>query len=219
MNEARAAPGHPHHPPGAPAEDQDGRQDDIDDHRGGLDDHAGLEVAGAAKGRPHRHHEELQGHRRHHPREVLDRQAPRALVGAHRAGEGAARRQRDHQEREAGCNRQALRLVEDDVGALAVLAPGRVRDQRGRSDAQHLRGGEHEEHQVAADGHGRHRVRPEAADPVEVDEDVERLEDHADEHEARGLQQVRGDRAGREILHGETPSAGESHIITGGAPR
>lgn len=37
---------------------------------------------------------------------------------------------------------------------------------------------------------------------VEVDEDIERLEDHHEQHEAHGLQEVPADGAGGEVLHG-----------------
>ena len=46
-----------------------------------------------------------------------------------------------------------------------------------------------------------HRLLAEPADPVEVDEEVERLEDHRDQHEAGRLEQMPGDGAGRQILH------------------
>mgnify|MGYP003694147637 CR=1 FL=1 len=43
--------------------------------------------------------------------------------------------------------------------------------------------------------------RPSRPDPVEVDQEVERLEDHGDQHEAGGLEQMTGDGAFGEVLH------------------
>src|SRR5438552_15547629 len=44
-------------------------------------------------------------------------------------------------------------------------------------------------------------MRAEPADPVEVDQEIQRLEDHRHEHEGRGLQQLPGERSGGEVFH------------------
>ena len=54
------------------------------------------------------------------------------------------------------------------------LAPDRVRDQRRRADAEHLRGRQHEEHQIAADGDCRDRIGAETSDPIQIDQHVQR---------------------------------------------
>ena len=56
--------------------------------------------------------------------------------------------------------------------------------------------------EVARDAHGCDGCRTEATDPVEVDQHIQRLENHHEQHEAHGLEQMPRDGAGREILHG-----------------
>ena len=185
----------------APAEDQHRREHDVEDDRRGLHDHAGPEVAGAAQRRAHRDQAELQRHRRDEPEQVLARQRRGRLVGAERARVRVAHGERDDEEQDADDERQHLRLVEHE-GRLRLIAPARgVRDERRRADAEHLRGGQHDEHQVAADADGGDRFGAQPADPVEIDEDVERLEDHADQHVAGRFQEMAGERSRREILH------------------
>ena len=105
-------------------------------------------------------------------------------------------------------SRQHLRLVEDEQRLLVVLASRRVRHQRRRADAEHLRHREDDERQVAGDADRGDRFLAQAADPVEIDQEVERLEHHRDEHEAGGLEQMAGDRSGGEVLHGVSLSPG-----------
>lgn len=83
----------------------------------------------------------------------------------------------------------------------AVFPTSRVRNDRGRADAEHLGKPEDDEREIAGDRDAGNRFRPEPANPVEIDEEVKRLKDHHHEHEARGLEQVARDRAGGEILH------------------
>ncbi len=77
-----------------------------------------------------------------------------------------------------------------------------MRHHRRRPDAEHLRDREHEKRQVGADADRRHGVGAQAPDPEQIDQHVQRLEDHAHEHEAGGLDQVAGERSGGEVLHG-----------------
>jgi hypothetical protein len=69
------------------------------------------------------------------------------------------------------------------------------------ANAQHLRGSEHDECEVAADGNGGNRLRAQSSHPVEIDEHVQRLKNHADQHVAGRPQQMPRQRSGREILH------------------
>ena len=54
---------------------------------------------------------------------------------------------------------------------------------------------------VAADGDRRDRLRAEPPDPIEVDQHVQRLEEHRDQHEAGRLEKVPRQRTGGEVLH------------------
>src|SRR5439155_24218281 len=60
---------------------------------------------------------------------------------------------------------------------------------------------ERDESEVAGNAHGGDRLRPQSAYPIQVDQEVERLKDHRDQHEAGGLEQMPGDRPGGEVVH------------------
>ena len=77
-----------------------------------------------------------------------------------------------------------------DFGGFPVSTPDGVRHQRRRADAEHLGSGEDQEEQVAADPDGGHGLGAEAADPVEIHQHIQRLEEHRHQHVAGGLQQV-----------------------------
>ncbi len=187
----------------APAENEEWREDHVDDDRRGSHHHAGLEVADGAQGGAHGHEPELQRHGRDEPGEVLCRQLGGARVGGHAAGVGEARGQADHEEQGARHHGQHLRLVEEHYGCGRVLPAHGVRDHGGGADAEHLREGEHDEGEVAGDADGGDGGGAKATHPVEVDQEVEGLKQHGHEHEARGFQQVAGDGAGGEVLHGD----------------
>jgi len=76
-----------------------------------------------------------------------------------------------------------------------------MRHQRGGADGQHLRNRDHDERQVSREADGGDRIRAEPAHPEKIDQYIERLEDHAHEHEARGFQEMVCQGAGREVLH------------------
>jgi hypothetical protein len=78
-----------------------------------------------------------------------------------------------------------------------------VRDHGRRADAEHLGEGEDDETEIARNANGGNGFGAESADPVQVDEKVQCLKDHGDEHEARGLQQMAREWPGCEILHGQ----------------
>ena len=99
---------HAHRVAGEPAEDQDRGQQHVQDHRGGLDDHPRLEVAGAAQGRAHRHHCELQRHRRNEPEQIVGGERGGLGIGAQRPRVRNPHRHHHHQERQAGDHRQDL---------------------------------------------------------------------------------------------------------------
>ena len=72
------------------------------------------------------------------------------------------------------------------------------------ADAEHLRGGQNDERQVAGDADSGDRLGPQSADPIQIHQDVERLKDHADQHEAGRLEKVARERSGGQVLHGRT---------------
>src|SRR4029450_716866 len=76
--------------------------------------------------------------------------------------------------------------------------------ERGRADAEHLRDREDDEREVAGDADPRHRLLTQAADPVQIDEEIQRLEHHRDQHEAGRLDEMLRDGALRQILHGSS---------------
>jgi hypothetical protein len=107
-----------------------------------------------------------------------------------------------------GTERQHLRLIEHQLRIVVVLSSDRVRHDGRRADAEHLCQGEHNKRKVAGYSNGGDRVRAESADPIEVDQEIQRLEDHRHEHEARGLQQMPGERSGGEVFHRSANVAG-----------
>ena len=184
-----------------PAENQKRRQYHVDDYRAGGDHHARLEIADSAQRRRLRDEHELECHRRNEPEKVLSRERGRLGVGAHRAGVGKSH-QHSHNQKSNSCNDgQHLCLIEHQLRILAVLSSHRVRHDGRRADAEHLCQGEHDKGEVAGYCNGGDRVRAEPADPVQVDQEIQRLEDHRHEHEARGLQQMPGERSGGEVFH------------------
>ena len=110
--------------------------------------------------------------------------AQRARV-RRRADAIATTKNRRRRPRESTCD-----WLKTSSARVAILPAGRVRDERRRADAEHLRHREHDEHQVAGDADGGDGLRAEAADPVQIDQEVQRLEDHRHEHEAGGLEQM-----------------------------
>ncbi len=194
-------PGHAPHRERSPPEDEEGREHDVDDHRGRLHDHARLEVAGAAKRRAHRDHRELQCHRGDEPEEIFLGGDAHPFARALAGGVLMARQHRDREEDDCDAHRQHLRLVEEEDRVVLILPSRGVRHERGGADAKHLRDRDHDERQVAGQPDRSDRVGAEPAHPEQIDQDVERLEDHADQHEARRFEEVARQRTGGEVLH------------------
>ena len=185
----------------APAENQERGEDHVDHDGAALHPHARLEIAGAAQRRAHRDHGKLQGHRRNKPQQELLGGNPHPLGRALTGRVLMAEQHRDGEEQQAHRHRQHLRLIEQENRALLILAARRVRHQRRRADAQHLGDRDHHERKIAAEANRADRVGAEASHPEQIDQDVERLEDHADEHEAGRLEEMSGEGTGREVLH------------------
>jgi hypothetical protein len=105
------------------------------------------------------------------------------------------------EEHHAGDRGQHLGLIEEHHRAVAFLPPHRVGHHRRRADAEHLRHRQDDERQIAGDRHARDGLLAEPADPVQIDEEVQRLKDHRHQHETGGLQQMSGDGSRSQVLH------------------
>ena len=193
---------------GHPAENKKRRQHHVDDYRAGRDQHAWLEIADSAQCRRLRDQHELECHRRNEPEKVLSRERGRLRIGAHRAAERKSHQHSDNQKNNSYNDGQHLRLIEHQLRIVVALSSDRVRHGGRRADAEHLGQGKHDEGGVAGYCNGGDRVRAESANPVEVDQEIQRLEDHRHEHEARGLQQMPGERSGGKVFHRTANLAG-----------
>ena len=80
--------------------------------------------------------------------------------------------------------------VEDQLRVLPLAPPGSVRHERRRAHGEHLRHGEHDGHQIPRDADRGDRLFAKTPDPVEIGEEIERLENHRHQHEAGGFEQV-----------------------------
>ena len=145
---------------------------------------------------------------RNEPEKILSRERARLGVSAHRATVRKSH-QHSHNQKNNSCNYgQNLRLIEHPLRFFVVLSSDRVRHGGRRADAEHLCKGEHDKGEVPCYSNGCDSVRAEPANPIEVDEEIQRLEDHRHEHEARGLQQMSAERSGGEVFHGVANVAG-----------
>jgi hypothetical protein len=93
-----------------------------------------------------------------------------------------------------------LCLVEDDRGLCLIATAGGMSHKCCRTDAEHLRGGEDNKGEIAADADRGNGGSTQAPDPVEIDEHVQRLENHADQHVAGRPQEMPGQRSSCQIL-------------------
>jgi hypothetical protein len=76
-----------------------------------------------------------------------------------------------------------------------------VRHERGRTNREHLRDRDDDERQVGAQADRRDGIGPQPSHPKQIDQHIQRLKDHADEHEARRLEEMAGQGTGGEVLH------------------
>ena len=76
-------------------------------------------------------------------------------------------------------DRERHRLVEDEIGVVRVLAADRLRDERHRADAERLGQRHDDEHRDARGADARERRIAELRDEVQVDQEIERLRQHA----------------------------------------
>ena len=93
------------------------------------------------------------------------------------------------------------RLVEDQVGARLVLAADRLRDQRHGADAQHLRQRHDQKGGIAGRADAGDGRIAQAADEVQVDQEIQRLEDHAGRDRRSQAHQVAIDRTVAQVTH------------------
>ena len=92
-------------------------------------------------------------------------------------------------------------MVEGELGLRLIFSPGRLRNERRRSDAEHLRQRQHYHGEIAGNTNCSDRFLAEMSHPIEVSQQVERLHEHADGKEGRHLQQVFADGTLGEIFH------------------
>ena len=96
---------------------------------------------------------------------------------------------------------QHLRLIEDECGLCLIAPAGGVCDERRRAHAKHLCRSEDDKRQVAADADRGDCRGAQTAHPVQIDENVQRLEDHADQHVTGRPEEMSRQRSCGEILH------------------
>ena len=105
---------------------------------------------------------------------------------------------------------QRDRLVEDVVRLGAVLAPDRVRHQRDRAHPEDLGEREHDEHHGARGADAGEGRIAQLRDEVEIDDVVQRLEQHAGGDRRGHREEVARNRAVGEVLHRVLPECGDA---------
>ena len=190
----------------APAADQHRRQQRVQDHRQHLHHHGRPHDARATQRRAHRHERELQRQPRGVPVEIGGAGRDHVRVGRDRAHVGAARHEARDQREHTADRRQQHRLVEHQVRFRLVLATDRVRDQRHRADAEHLRQREDHEARGSRAADARDRCIPEPRHEVQVHQQVQGLEQHADRDRQRHRHQRARHGALRQIFHRVPPN-------------
>ena len=178
--------------------------DHVDNHTRCGHDHPWLEIAHSAKRCAHRNKCELQSHGWNEPKQIASGQCRSFGVRAHRIGVSRCHGETDNCEQYARQDRQDLRLVEHQLGLRVVFSTGSVRDDCSRTDAEHLRKGQDDEGKISGNTDGGDGLRAEAAYPVKINQEIQRLKDHRDEHEARGLEEMTSNGAGSQVVHAWT---------------
>ncbi len=105
------------------------------------------------------------------------------------------------QRRERARDGEQHRLVEHEIRVGAVAAAHGLRDQRDGADSEHLGQRHDHEHQRARRADAGDGRIAEPCDEVEVDQEIQRLEDHAGGHWRGHREDVPDDRALRQVLH------------------
>ena len=192
---------HAERPARAPAADQHRREHHVDDDGEHLHRHGRLDDAGAAQRRGHRHQRELQRQSRQVPAQVGDAGSAGGRVRTQAAGKVRGEWiTEQHAGQQAG-DGQHRGLVEDQVGARLVLAAHGLRDQRHGADAQHLGQRHHQEGGVAGRADAGDGRVAQAADEVQVDQEIQGLEDHAGRDRRGQAHQVAIDRTVAQVTH------------------
>ena len=178
-----------------------GASSGVQQHRQRLDRHRRLDDARAAQRGAHDDLRKAEREARQEPVQIRDAFGLRRRVGRDRGDVGTRERIAADQRRERARDGEQHRLVEHEIRVGAVAAAHGLRDQRDGADAEHLGQRHDHEHQRArrADA-GDGRVA-EPCDEVEVDQEIQRLEDHAGGHRRGHREDVPDDRALRQVLH------------------
>jgi hypothetical protein len=121
-------------------------------------------------------------------------------VGRDRGDIGARERIAAEQRRERARDREQHRLIEHEIRVGLIAAADRLCDQRHRADAEHLRQRHDDEHQRTGRADAGDGRVAELRDEVEIDEEIQRLKDHAGRHRRGHREDVADDRALSQIL-------------------
>ena len=92
-------------------------------------------------------------------------------------------------------------MVEGELGLRLIFSSGRLRDERGCADTEHLRQRQHYHREIAGHTNRGDRFLAEMPHPIKISQQVESLHQHADREEGGHLQQVFGDGTLGEIFH------------------
>ncbi len=195
---------------GSPSGYQNRRQSRVQHDGEHLHDHGRLHDARAAQRGTHRDQRELQREARQEPVQIVHPGAHRRAVRGQRIHIRHCRCvSKDQHDERAGCGERQT-LIEHRIRVRPILASHRMRDERDRAHAEHLRQREHDEHEVARRAHAGERRIAQVGDKIEVDQNIQRLKEHARRDRHRHLQDVLADRLLRQILHRDVLAADQA---------
>jgi len=186
----RAAPLTPHSRRGPEPENEERGEHDVENDAQHLQSHGRLDDPRSAQRRAERDERELQRQSRDKPEQINLRQSCGRDVRAQRIAIRIAHEKRHHHEREPYEKRHHDRLIQRALRVRLILPTRGLRDQRGRSHAEHLRQRQHHHHQVSRHPDGRDCFPSEPPHPIKISQQIKRLHQHTHGHERRHMQQV-----------------------------
>jgi hypothetical protein len=166
-----------------------------------LNRHRRLDDARAAQRRAHDDLREAEGQTGQEPIEVRDTRLLGRRIGGDRRNVFACKHIAADQRCERARHGEQHRLVEHEIGVGLIATADGLRDQRDGADAEHLRQRHDDEHQRAGRTDAGHGGVAEARNEIQIDEEVQRLKDHAGRHRSGHREDVRDDRALGQVFH------------------